>query len=101
MGTPLPNDPVKKRLLDFSACTTAGEVHQLIREELELPAWYGGNLDALWDSLTGIMYTPADITIRYRPRTKAAEGLKEYIHSVIAVFEEAREKEEITLTLEL
>ena len=37
--------------LDFSACTTLGEVYAVIQKELELPEWFGANLDALWDCL--------------------------------------------------
>ena len=40
--------------LDFSACTTLGEVYVVIQKELELPEWFGANLDALWDILTGL-----------------------------------------------
>lgn len=43
---------VMHRILDFSKCEYLGEIHQVIQEKLELPQWYGGNLDALWDALT-------------------------------------------------
>lgn len=46
---------VVERILDFSDFQYLGEVHKIIQEKLELPEWYGENLDALWDALTGIM----------------------------------------------
>lgn len=54
---------IRKFEIDFSACTTWGEVYREIKTKLELPDWCGENLDALWDAVTGIMYTPAQITV--------------------------------------
>lgn len=91
----------KDRVLDFSKCQFLGEIHQVIQQNLELPEWYGQNLDALWDSITGIMYVPADITIIYRPETKSAERLAPEIDSIINIFEEAmQEYNEIRLHIE-
>ena len=53
----------KDRVLDFSSCKYLGEVHEIIKTELELPDCYGANLDALWDAVTGLMYVPANIKI--------------------------------------
>ena len=50
--------------LDFSLCTTLGEVYAVIQRSLELPEWFGANLDALWDALIGIMHTPAQIAVQ-------------------------------------
>lgn len=81
--------------IDFSACTTLGEVYAVIQKELELPEWFGANLDALWDALVGIMYTPAQITVT--KRAKNTELLREIDH-IIAVIREAEEKyHEITI----
>ena len=49
--------------LDFSLCTTLGEIYAVIQHSLELPKWFGANLDALWDALIGIMHTPAQIEV--------------------------------------
>ena len=70
-----PGVDVIKRELDFSKCRYLGEIHEVIREEFELPDWYGTNLDALWDSVTGIMYTPADITVRKEVRSQELKPL--------------------------
>ena len=79
----------KKYILDFSECNYLGEIHQRIQTDLELPDWYGQNLDALWDSITGIMYLPAEITIIFQPQTIQALQLSEEVDKIITVFKEA------------
>ncbi len=90
----------QKRVLDFSDCQYLVEVHKEIQEKLELPEWYGQNLDSLWDALTGIMYVPADITIIYKPQSKKALELASEIDDIINVFIEAEQVYgEITLNI--
>ena len=92
----------RQRVLDFSKCQYLGEIHQIIQQELELPEWYGQNLDALWDSITGIMHVPVDITIIYKPETQKSEELVSEISKIINVFKEAaQEYNEITLHIEM
>lgn len=76
-------------MLDFSKCQYLGEIHQIIQQQLELPAWYGQNLDALWDSITGMMYVPADVTIIYKPETQKSKELALEVNKIIDVFKEA------------
>ena len=77
---------VRKFELDFSECTTWGEIYAVIRNKLELPDWCGENLDALWDALTGMMYTPAEITVS---KNIANEGLASVVEQILAVMHEA------------
>ncbi|UPK46344.1 MULTISPECIES: barstar family protein [Paenibacillus] len=44
---------------DFSSTT---ELHELLKQKLELPDFYGANLDALWDCLTGMIELPLELT---------------------------------------
>jgi ribonuclease inhibitor len=37
-------------------------VHDWLQQELKLPEWYGKNLDALWDCVTGHLPLPLKIT---------------------------------------
>ena len=39
-------------VLDGDAISTREELHDALARELALPAWYGRNLDALYDCLT-------------------------------------------------
>ena len=73
----------------FSECQYLGEIYEIIRNELELPEWFGANLDALWDAVTGIMYTPAEIRIC---KTAARSNLLTEVEEIIALFQEAEEK---------
>ena len=81
-------------VIDFSKCKYPMDLHNEIRKKLELPEWYGNNLDALWDMLTGFIETPIEITVIYKPENKAAENLKENVLKVIETFKEAAEEDE-------
>ena len=62
--------------------------------KLNLPEWYGNNLDGLWDMLTGFIETPINITVVFKPETKAVENLKENVLKIIETFKEAAEEDE-------
>ena len=85
---------MKNIVIDFSKCKYPIDLHNEIREKLELPKWYGNNLDALWDMLTGFIETPIEITAIYKPENKATENLKESVLKVIGTFKEASEEDE-------
>ena len=80
---------LKRFNLDFSECRYLGEIYAHIKNVLELPQWCGENLDALWDAVTGMMYTPAEVTIIPKVRRKE---LEDDIKGIIAVFQEARDE---------
>lgn len=89
-------------IIDFSKCKYPMDLHNTIREKLNLPEWYGNNLDALWDMLTGFIETPVNITVIYKPENKSSESLKENVQKIIECFKEASEEdEEIELRCEL
>ncbi len=44
-------------------CRSIVAVYDILARELELPAYFGGNLDALWDSLTGDVAGPFEIIV--------------------------------------
>lgn len=75
--------------LDFSSCKYIGSVHREIKEKLNLPEWYGENLDALWDALVGIVKTPINIRIIFNPKISAVKNITPYINEVINVFNDA------------
>ena len=56
---------VKQFVLDFSKCSSVGEVYAVIKKEMELPAWFGNNLSAFWDGLTGLIEVPAEKKITW------------------------------------
>ena len=80
---------IRRFELDFSNCSTWGEVYCEIKKKLELPDWCGENLDALWDAVTGMMYTPAHITVSKKVKNN---GLAADVQQIISVLYEAEEK---------
>ena len=79
----------KNYTLDFSECAYIDEIYAVIKKELGLPSCCGENLDALWDAVTGIMYTPAEIRIC---KTAARSNLLPEVEEIIALFQEAEDK---------
>ena len=61
---------MRKFTIDQRDFQSADEVHDFIAEKLELPEYYGRNLDALNDCL-GDISEPTRITVR---RLRSAEG---------------------------
>ena len=41
-------------VIDCTAIENAAQLHQVLAQALRFPAWYGHNLDALYDCLTDI-----------------------------------------------
>lgn len=54
----------EKYTLDFTNVKTYLEMHLLIRQELDLPDYYGCNWDAFWDCLTNMVGRPIYIEIK-------------------------------------
>ncbi|MBE6611926.1 MAG: NUDIX domain-containing protein, partial [Ruminococcaceae bacterium] len=50
--------PQQTFLLDLQALSSPAALHERLKTVLQLPEWYGGNLDALWDCLTGRFSAP-------------------------------------------
>ncbi|MGV2966353.1 barstar family protein [Paenibacillus sp. FSL H8-0317] len=74
------------------------EFHQILQNQLELDESYGGNLDALWDVLTGAVSMP--ITFQWIGFEKSKEILGEYADQVMELLREV-EAEIQGFTLEL
>ena len=92
---------MKSVIINFSLCKYSMDLHKEIREKLDLPEWYGNNLSALWDMLTGFIETPVSITVIFKPETKAAENLRENVLKIIETFKEAAEEEEIEFNCDM
>ena len=43
---------MEEKIIDCSRIQTKEDLHRIFRESLSFPAWYGNNLDALYDCLT-------------------------------------------------
>ena len=45
---------MKEILINCAGISSMGQIHEILARELNFPGWYGRNLDALHDCLTGI-----------------------------------------------
>lgn len=76
-----------------------GDVHDLVAALPGVPSFYGRNLDALWDTLTGLMEGPVEIRIAHPDALRDAVG-NDYYARLLRVFEDAaREAEGVTFVL--
>jgi ribonuclease inhibitor len=52
-----------KIVIESKEIQTINDFHIIIKEKLNLPDYYGQNLDALWDCFTGYIDLPIQIEI--------------------------------------
>ena len=74
--------------LDFSACEGRDGLYKELRRKLDWQDWYGENLDALYDILTGLPHSGSRFLI-IPPSDQAPEALRTYALRLRQVFEEA------------
>lgn len=75
--------------LDFGRIKTEEELHSYIKRKLEFPDYYGDNLDALWDMLTG---ESEEMRITIKHSEHFIDNLGEYAEDVLDIFEESAEE---------
>ncbi len=68
------------------------DMHLALATALELPDYYGSNLDALWDCLTGWISPP--ITIIWRDFSASQKALGEYADKIVELIRKAGENVE-------
>ncbi|OYD06607.1 barstar family protein [Paludifilum halophilum] len=61
------------------------ELHLELKKVLDLPTYYGKNLDVLWDCLTGWVSLP--ITLEWRNFNQCKKNIREYADKVIETTE--------------
>lgn len=75
-------------VLDTSHCSTADELHDALKQQLALPDYYGRNLDALWDCITGEVALP--LVIEWRGYVEARQAIGSYVEKVLEVLLQAQ-----------
>lgn len=80
---------MKHCILDGRAIETSEQLHAVLQQELELPEWYGRNLDALYDSLTD---SHERISIEIRNPEALAAHLGRYVKALEQVIRDAAEE---------
>lgn len=79
-----------KLILEGSKIFNMEEFHKVLKEELDFPDYYGENLDALWDCLTGWIDLP--LKIIWKDYRKSKELLGKDAERMLQLLKEA-EKE--------
>lgn len=74
----------KKYVLDCANMCDRKAAHDYLAKELELPDYYGHNLDALFDCLTEMVNTTIELK-----NVDKMDAMGDYSKAMIAVFEEA------------
>ncbi|HLI12282.1 MAG TPA: barstar family protein [Alphaproteobacteria bacterium] len=66
--------PRRVAVIDGAAIRGRDDFYDALSRALALPAWFGRNLDALWDSLTGDVAGPLDLVWTDSQRSRQALG---------------------------
>ncbi|WP_079914338.1 barstar family protein [Paenibacillus sp. 32352] len=81
---------MREIILDGRKFDSKDQLHAVLKEALSLPHYYGNNLDALWDCLTGWVELP--LTLRWQHFQESEKKLGEYTGLLLQLFQDA-EKE--------
>ena len=90
-------------IIDGSKIMSEEDFHTTVANGLDLPRWYVKNLDALWDSLTGMVDRPLKITWTHADQSKKRLPRYEKIISLLRDVEaqDKESKRSAILTLEI
>ncbi len=75
-------------------------LHDVLKDKLDFPDYYGRNLDALWDCLTGWVDLPLTLVLKNLEFSNTLLG--SYADDVLEVLQEAQEelKDEFKIIIE-
>ena len=79
---------MRKVILNFSEAGTEEDIHEILQKALEFPAYYGRNLDALYDCLTDVR---EDTAVGFCQRTDDSAAAA-YLRKAGRVFLDAEEE---------
>ncbi len=77
-------------IIDGLRINDKNQFHEYIKDIMEFPEYYGKNLDALWDCLTGWIGLPVEI--EWTNYTVSKEKLGDYANKILEVFKDAEEE---------
>ena len=87
---------MKKVELDIANIHTVRALHVYLAYKLNLPTYYGGNLDALYDAL-GDVAEPTNLVLRGAP---ASDEMAAYLPRLTRVLEDAAAQPELAPVVE-
>ncbi len=50
-------------IINLEPIQSAHELHEVLRDALDFPDWYGRNWDAFWDAITGLIEMPTKLEL--------------------------------------
>lgn len=74
--------------VDFKGARHYLEIHKALKDGLDFPDYYGGNLDALWDCMTELIDNNVVIILKNYQFVEKAN--KEYAEKILDVFKDAK-----------
>ncbi|AMK73088.1 MULTISPECIES: barstar family protein [Bacillus] len=91
---------MRKIMIDGRDFENIEVLHDVLKDKLDFPDYYGGNLDALWDCLTGWVDLPLTLVLINFEFSKKFLG--SYANDVLEVLQEAQEelKDEFKIIIE-
>lgn len=81
---------MRKAIIDLNIPSTREVLHSYLKEELDLPSYYGNNLDALYDCLTSVT-EPLCIGLRVPFADETDPDLYPYLEKAVQVFADAED----------
>lgn len=81
---------MKYIIIDFADSKTLFDLHNELAQKLDFPDFYGQNLDALWDCLTGFIDGP--LKVRFKGIKALPKGLQHQALRIYKIFCEAEEE---------
>lgn len=54
---------MKEISIDLTSVTSSVELHEVLKQKLQFPGFYGCNWNAFWDSITGLVEMPDKLEI--------------------------------------
>ena len=76
-------------VLDGKTIKTEAALHNFLKSELGFPDYYGMNLDALWDCITGHIALPIKIVWKNVKHSEQMLG-KQFVDALIKLFTDAK-----------
>lgn len=78
-------------IIDSSEFNNLEQFHHLLKKKLQLPSYYGENLDALWDCLTGWVNLPLTIEWKGFEQSKSILGTQK-AQAILDLFLKAQQE---------
>lgn len=82
---------MRKIMIDGRDFENIEVLHDVLKDKLDFPDYYGRNLDALWDCLTGWVDLPLTLVLKNFEFSNTLLG--SYADDVLEVLQEAQEDE--------